>query len=386
MGKRNRDDKKEVTAQSSAATSSSTPKSPKGTPASKSAAKPAAAAAKAEKIEKAPKKEAEEQPSLTADDSAVPVLPTVAGQKFKEGELVRCLDNGMLYESKVLRVGNDSNYFIHYQGWAKRYEKWVHSSLIMPEGPAAEKYAVQLKELQKKRKETRETAKRGRDPASEDQRKKARVDEGRGLLAHDPEDHELKVPLPFTLKKALVEDWERLTQVDPPLLVALPRSPCVHDVVQLYLENKAKRSSAAGQLKIVELFEGLVLYFDHALPVVLLYRTERRQYSDLVAKHPGVQPSKLYGCEHLLRLFTKLPSVLGQVPMSTVESSQLQTNLTDFLVFVQRNSTSLLSTPYEERAMLLPDDPTPAPQTARADGVGESGGGEEATASSSSSS
>ena len=53
--------------------------------------------------------------------------------------------------------------------------------------------------------------------------------------------------------------------------------------------------------------------------------------------------ARVYGVEHLLRLFTKLPVILGQVSMASVEASQLQTNLSDFLKYLQKNAGSMFS-------------------------------------------
>ncbi|KAG6786482.1 hypothetical protein POTOM_008086 [Populus tomentosa] len=47
--------------------------------------------------------------------------------------------------------------------------------------------------------------------------------------------------------------------------------------------------------------KGLCFYFDKALPVMLLYKSERQQYADAIAD--DVSPSMVYGAEHLLRLF-----------------------------------------------------------------------------------
>jgi mortality factor 4-like protein 1 len=81
--------------------------------------------------------------------------------KYAEGDLVRSLDMVKLYPAKVLKVGSDDQYFIHYQGWNKKWDKWVHASLLMKEGPEADKYAKDLEEQEKKRKAAREAEKRG---------------------------------------------------------------------------------------------------------------------------------------------------------------------------------------------------------------------------------
>lgn len=49
--------------------------------------------------------------------------------------------------------------------------------------------------------------------------------------------------------------------------------------------------------------KGLRCYFDKALPVMLLYNNERKQYEEAVSS--DVSPSTVYGAEHLLRLFGK---------------------------------------------------------------------------------
>jgi mortality factor 4-like protein 1 len=47
--------------------------------------------------------------------------------------------------------------------------------------------------------------------------------------------------------------------------------------------------------------KGIRIYFDKALPVMLLYKKERKQYHETVVD--DVPPSMVYGAEHLLRLF-----------------------------------------------------------------------------------
>lgn len=50
-----------------------------------------------------------------------------------------------------------------------------------------------------------------------------------------------------------------------------------------------------------EVLKGIRCYFDKALPVMLLYKKERKQYQETVVG--DVSPSTIYGAEHLLRLF-----------------------------------------------------------------------------------
>lgn len=52
-----------------------------------------------------------------------------------------------------------------------------------------------------------------------------------------------------------------------------------------------------------EILKGIRCYFDKALPVMLLYKKERRQYQEAIVD--DTSPSTVYGAEHLLRLFGK---------------------------------------------------------------------------------
>ena len=51
------------------------------------------------------------------DDEPIVGLPV---RPYHEGALCRSLDQGKLYEAKIVRVGADDQYFIHYQGWNKK--------------------------------------------------------------------------------------------------------------------------------------------------------------------------------------------------------------------------------------------------------------------------
>jgi len=292
-------------------------------------------------------------------------------QKYADGDLCRSLDQGKLYQAKVVKAGEDDQYFIHYQGWNKKWDKWVHASLMMAEGPEAEKYAKKLADAEKKREEAKVKARAGeKEAAGQSRRKKPRIDVGRALEAADETAPQIKLPLPFTLKKQLVDDWESISQMDPHMLVTLPRKPTVSDVISEFLEFKAKRTSTAKQQHLTELLEGLRIYFDNSLPVILLYPQERQQFADITKQHPDVPVSKIYGAEHLLRLFTKLPHVLGKARLASVESAQLQTNLGEFLKYLQKNHATIFLKNYEEYTPL-------------AEGGEASGGGGAAGASSS---
>ena len=72
---------------------------------------------------------------------------------------------------------------------------------------------------------------------------------------------EVKVAMPFTLKKQLVIDWENITQ-EPRRLVKLPRELNAVDVMAQYMDSKAKRSTPTQMARAQELMDGVRIYFD----------------------------------------------------------------------------------------------------------------------------
>jgi mortality factor 4-like protein 1 len=91
--------------------------------------------------------------------------------------------------------------------------------------------------------------------------------------------------------------------------------------------------------------KGIRIYFDKALPVMLLYKKERKQYHETVVD--DVPPSMVYGAEHLLRLFVKLPELLAFVYIEEETVTHLQQKLLDFLKFLQKNQNTFFLSAYD---------------------------------------
>lgn len=118
--------------------------------------------------------------------------------------------------------------------------------------------------------------------------------------------HDVKINIPDNLKALLVDDWENVTKNQQ--LVPLPRDLNVNQLLQKYRESVPKKREGSADADIFdEVIAGLKLYFDRSLGTILLYRFERQQYLEIRKEHPGKEPSDIYGAEHLLRLFGKLP-------------------------------------------------------------------------------
>lgn len=118
----------------------------------------------------------------------------------------------------------------------------------------------------------------------------------------------------------MVDDWEFITKRN--LLVPLPREPNVEEILSSYrvhyLSIKKDHKASRPPAVLDEVLDGLKAYFNKALGNNLLYRFERAQYvqqrKEWNAAQDGkedeedktMEPSKVYGAEHLLRLFGML--------------------------------------------------------------------------------
>lgn len=178
---------------------------------------------------------------------------------------------------------------------------------------------------------------------------------------------EIKLPINDVLKVKLVDDWENVTKKSQ--LVPLPRKPNVEDILEQYrkhhqlgLKKESKSTSASNinsnsRLPTVldEILEGLTLYFNKALGNNLLYRFERAQYVQARKEwsndksNDGVEmiPSKVYGVEHLLRLFVNLPGIVAHTTMDSESILLLKEHLTELLSFLVREQRNFFVKEYE---------------------------------------
>jgi hypothetical protein len=114
-------------------------------------------------------------------------------------------------------------------------------------------------------------------------------------------------------------------------VLPLPRAPSVAALCRRHLaEARAARAAAAdphpnptvaaaaaaADADFEDFVNGLVAFFDKSLSHCLLYPCERRQARAALAG--GALPSSLYGGEHLMRMFVKLPELLPQVRVAGV--------------------------------------------------------------------
>ncbi|KAJ9674312.1 hypothetical protein PVL29_023705 [Vitis rotundifolia] len=264
---------------------------------------------------------------VDADSDADDYPPLSDSCPFSEGEKVLAYHNLRIYPAKVRRIEfqmNEWKYFVHYLGWSKNWDEWVGMDRLLK---FSEENVQKQKALGKKQgidKNTKPVRASQIKPKNFARGKKWKNDS----VAKEaiPVEKLVNIQIPPTLKKQLVDDCEFITHLGQ--LVRLPRAPTVDKILKKYLDYRIKRdgmiSDSAG-----EILKGLRCYFDKALPVMLLYERERQQYQEAIANN--VSPSTIYGAEHLLRLFVKLPELLFHANIEKETSKELQLELLDFL-------------------------------------------------------
>uniref|UniRef100_A0A0C9S236 TSA: Wollemia nobilis Ref_Wollemi_Transcript_21891_1550 transcribed RNA sequence n=1 Tax=Wollemia nobilis TaxID=56998 RepID=A0A0C9S236_9CONI len=279
---------------------------------------------------------------------------------FREGDKVLAYHGPLIYEAKVQRAEirkKEWKYFVHYLGWSKNWDEWVGPDRLMKiteenlrkqeellknksadksfKGRAAQSRPRSFIDAKVEKEEVKNYVARGR---------KRKGDSGAEEKDGESPEKVVKIPLPTTLKKQLVDDWDFVTQLGK--LVKLPRNPTVDDILKKYLEHKTKKEGMVGD-STVEILNGLRSYFDKALPSMLLYKQERQQYAEAIPESDNIAPSTVYGAEHLLRLFVKLPELLVYVNMEEDALTHLQQKLLDFLKFLQKNQSNFFLSSYD---------------------------------------
>ncbi|XP_059290015.1 protein MRG1 isoform X1 [Lycium ferocissimum] len=279
---------------------------------------------------------------------------------YFEAEKVLAYHGPRIYEAKVQRAElrkNEWRYFVHYLGWNKNWDEWVGADRLMKltEDNVLKQQALDKKQGMEKSTKSGRSAqakpKSSADVKLDKEDTKSNVPKGKKRKADSGTEKgnvsaekvvKIQIQIPSTLKKQLVDDWEFITQQNK--LVKLPRSPTVDDILTKYLEYRSKKDGMMTD-SVGEILNGIRCYFDKALPVILLYKKERQQYHEAVPDK--VSPSSVYGAEHLLRLFVKLPEVLAYVKIEDETLVCLQQKLLDFLKFLQKNQGTFFLSAYD---------------------------------------
>lgn len=215
-------------------------------------------------------------------------------------------------------------------------KKAAKGKAVVKTKPAKEKKTTPAPNKSKKRKKIEEAVEEqggsGEDDEEEQDEEKETTPEGKAALAP------LSITIPVGLKKQLVKDWEAITLVKSQKLVSLPRSPTVNQILDNYLDQVS--TSDQTLVETQEIFNGLKMYFDRALGQILLYDNERAQHLALGKTHADKNMSEIYGAEHLLRLFVRLPHLMAHTSMTDSEKKLVEAKFGDFLKFLHKHQAN----------------------------------------------
>jgi len=195
----------------------------------------------------------------------------------------------------------------------------------------------ELKEEFKKEKGSSKKTKVG-TTGSESKSKKRKLNQADKIV-----DSKYKVDIAQPLKKKLLGDWEYI--ICKKYLITLPRTPTVSEILDSYLKETESINSndITGKQKFNEIIESIKLYFNKALGTLLLYRFERQQYSEILKRYPDKGMVDIYGVEHLLRLFVKVPQLLANVEMEDEALNLVKSTIEDVLKYITKNLGGLSS-------------------------------------------
>ena len=118
--------------------------------------------------------------------------------------------------------------------------------------------------------------------------------------------------------------------------------------------EKAATLEEQREKEWIDMAEGIALLFDEALPNTLLYEAEGPQLTalDSMPDLSEKRYSELYGCEHLLRLFVRLPPLLVDSMPDEDERRPILAKVNDLVRFIQKNQTTLLAQTYRKPTAL----------------------------------
>ncbi|XP_057989769.1 protein MRG1 isoform X3 [Hevea brasiliensis] len=248
---------------------------------------------------------------------------------YEEGEKVLAFHNQQIYPAKVMKAVYEFNrwkYYVHYPGWNKNWDEWAGVERLMKYSDEnVEKYLNKKQDLEKITKAGRASQIKPKSSivARSKRRKNNSFNKEKDVV---PLEKLVSLQIPPMLKKQLVDDCEFITHLGK--LVKLPRNPNVDDIMKKYLDYRLKKDGSISEA-VGEITKGLCSYFNKALPVMLLYKNERKQYAEAIKD--DVSSSTVYGAEHLLRLFVKLPELLAYANIEDDTLNELQQKLVDFL-------------------------------------------------------
>lgn len=265
--------------------------------------------------------------------------PIPSETDFPVGEMVLAFHGNLLYEARILSVDRKpgeraTSYLVHFQGWKKSWEETVAHDQVFQHNDANLRLAHRLLNGAKMRQQAIPSVRSDKDsPPRSDT-----------MFPTSP------LPSFFQISPALqrqiVDDFEFVTKERR--LVPLPRQPSVQQILHKWVNARRQSTDKATR----EVAEGIQTYFDAALPKILLYRFEVKQYKDIfqtgTKRDETLLPSAVYGAEHLLRLMIRLSVLVESTEITKETVDVISDKVNELARYMQKNGRTLFLVEYED--------------------------------------
>ena len=290
---------------------------------------------------------------------------------YQIDQRVFCREKKNMYEAVIRKTSfkhGKWTYFVHFAGWNTRWDRWVEDCELCEPTEELRKEAAAAAQEEKQFKKVKQTDRKRKKREGD-----ANPGESHGKRRTEVPSWEKYCELPFTLKTVLIDEKDRIMRVSfrgPKAGVEtdfepgqwrtardvhiLPATVPIKSVLKFYVKMKRKEAATPEAANVAEssakaFVEGLSMLFEEALPVCLLYHPERAQYIEIRSNPTTkeLRTTEIYGSEHLLRFFVRLPVILehSSDPVSRRETGQ---HIADLIVLLQRNRSTCFKVKYRE--------------------------------------
>ncbi|CAN8067321.1 unnamed protein product [Agarophyton chilense] len=264
--------------------------------------------------------------------------PIPYDEDFEVTTLVLAFHGILLYEATILGVDREPDaqrahaYLVHFHGYKKSWDEKVPADHVFQHNEDNLLIAHRL--LNGAR--MRHQAVQATQPSESDRENKQPIEKN---SSNSSSPNQL-FQIPPSLQRQLVDDWDAITRENR--LVPLPRPLTVQALLQKWVAGRRQSSDKAAR----EVAEGLQIYFDATLPMILLYHFERQQYRNHVEKSDK-PPSAIYGPEHLLRLLFKLPFILEDGPIEREKLESIAEKVNELAKYMQKHGKTMFQGEYD---------------------------------------
>ncbi|UJR28938.1 hypothetical protein I4U23_010155 [Adineta vaga] len=300
---------------------------------------------------------------------------------FNINEPVFALHQGKSYKAKILESKldeetNEWQYFIHYDGWNKKWDTWAQADVLQKRTDKTEELFNKMNASIKKNDSRKSSGNKSNNKRStiipnditsqiqmstaddshdsnststtskennKRTRKRQRTDSVEKLKTFENK-VVIEINLPDEIKNCLSHDWNLINNEHK--LLTIPCQPTVEEITNLYRQSKTNKQKAFETEHTNHFADSIITYFDTALSTMLLYAVERSQYKQLQESYglgDKIQPSTMYGIVHLLRLMSQLGSILAYSPLEQTEVDFLLLHIDDFNRFLEKNIKTWLN-------------------------------------------